>query len=217
MKQRRRKPGKPGYWTARSKKLGRRERVFDEDEAFIFLKAAIEREGSLIAFSENYGVDKTYVSHALHGRFPIAGAIIKALGFRKVYIATKKNRLHTYPAQRCPSRQSRRPFPRQTRAAGGGRLGASNFLFRSRCKLIEQQLLPSTRPSCRISGVPPYKPHHDRVQLERLRSPLLVRGQSRSSKELGHPSDGAASLYGRHRIPVVDFNFVSIHLLHSGA
>src|SRR6516162_864343 len=92
MKQRRRKPGKPGYWTARSKKLGRRERVFDEDEAFIFLKAAIEREGSLIAFSENYGVDKTYVSHALHGRFPIAGAIIKALGFRKVYIATKKNR-----------------------------------------------------------------------------------------------------------------------------
>ena len=88
----RRKPGKAGYWTKRSKNLGRRERVFDEDEAFIFLKAAIEREGSLIAFAEHSGVNHTYVSHVLRGRYPIAGAIIKALGLRKVYIATKKNR-----------------------------------------------------------------------------------------------------------------------------
>jgi len=28
---------------------------------------------------------------------------------------------------------------------------------------------------------------------------------------------GAASLYGRHRIAVVEFNFVWMHLLHSGA
>jgi hypothetical protein len=88
----RRKPGKAGYWTKRSKKLGRRERVFDDDEAFILLKAAIEREGTLIAFSERNGVNKTFVSHVLHGRLPIAGAIIKALGLRKVSVATKKNR-----------------------------------------------------------------------------------------------------------------------------
>ena len=66
--------------------------MFDDDEAFILLKAAIDREGTLIAFSERYGVNKTYVSHVLHGRLPIAGAIIKALGLRKVYVATKKNR-----------------------------------------------------------------------------------------------------------------------------
>src|SRR5260370_36095200 len=50
------------------------------------------------------------------------------------------------------------------------------------------------------SGMSPYEPHHDRVQFEGLRPP--VRGHSRNSKELGHPSDGAASLYGRHRIAV---------------
>ena len=88
----RRKPGKPGYWTKRSKKLGRRERVFDEREALILLKAAIEREGSLVAFAERHGVNRTYVSHVLRGRYPIAQAMIKALGLRKVYIATKKNR-----------------------------------------------------------------------------------------------------------------------------
>ena len=83
MKQRR-KPGKSGYWTNRSKKLGRRERVFDEDDALILLKAAIEREGSSIPFAENYGVTRSYVSHVLSGRYPIADAIIKALGLRKV-------------------------------------------------------------------------------------------------------------------------------------
>ena len=51
MKQRR-KPGKPGFWTNRSKKLGRREHVFDEHEIFILLKAAIERDGSFVAFAE---------------------------------------------------------------------------------------------------------------------------------------------------------------------
>jgi hypothetical protein len=61
----RRKPGKAGYWTKRSKNLGRRERVFDEDEAFILLKAAIEREGSLIAFAEQLWCQ----SHLCQSRF----------------------------------------------------------------------------------------------------------------------------------------------------
>jgi hypothetical protein len=46
---------------------------------------------------------------------------------------------------------------------------------------------------------------------------MPVRGHGRNFKELGHPSDGAASIYGRHRIAVIDFNFVWTHLLHSGA
>ena len=36
------RPEKSGYWTKRSKKLGRRELVFDDDEALILMKAAIE-------------------------------------------------------------------------------------------------------------------------------------------------------------------------------
>jgi hypothetical protein len=85
---RHRKPGKPGYWTDRSKKLGRQEHVFEEDEVLILLKAVIEREGSSIAFAEHYGVNRSYVSHVLNGRFPVAEAkaIIKALGLRKVYV-----------------------------------------------------------------------------------------------------------------------------------
>jgi hypothetical protein len=87
----RRKPGKPGYWTKRSKKLGRLKRVFNEDEVFIFLKAAIERAGSSIAFAERYGINRTYVSHVLSPRSPIGRPIIKALGLHKVYIAARKN------------------------------------------------------------------------------------------------------------------------------
>jgi hypothetical protein len=88
----RRKPGKPDYWTNRSKKLGRREHVFDASDTLILLKAAIEREGSSIAFAERHGVNPSYISHVLTGRYPIAHAIINALGLRKVYIAAKKNR-----------------------------------------------------------------------------------------------------------------------------
>src|ERR1700751_755712 len=61
----------------------------------------------------------------------------------------------------------------------------------------------------------PYKPYHDRVQLQRLIPHLVVRRHRCNSEELGHPSDGAASIYGHHRIALVEFNLVSIHLLHS--
>jgi hypothetical protein len=91
MKQRR-KPGKPGYWTNRSKKLGRREQVFDEHEALILLKAAIERDGSFVAVAERSGVSRSYISHVLSGRHPLGAAIIKGLGLRRMYVAAKKNR-----------------------------------------------------------------------------------------------------------------------------
>ena len=63
----------------------------------------------------------------------------------------------------------------------------------------------------------PYKLHHDRVQLEGLSPNLLVRSLSRNSKDVGYASDSASSVYGRHRIAVIDFNLVRIHFLHSGA
>ena len=98
-----------------------------------------------------------------------------------------------------------------------GSLGGGNLLFRSQCKVIEQQLLLPPRPSCRVSGMSPYKPHHRGVQLKGLNLVFLVRRHRRNFKEVRHPSDGASSVYGRHRIAVVDFNFVSIHLLHCDA
>ena len=84
------RPEKSGYWTKRSKKLGRRELVFDDDEALILMKPAIEREGSSFAFAERCGVDRTYVSHILRGRHPLGAPIIKGLGLRRVYVAAKK-------------------------------------------------------------------------------------------------------------------------------
>jgi hypothetical protein len=106
---------------------------------------------------------------------------------------------------------------RDRSVAGSDELGADNFLFRSQYEMIEQQLLPSVRPPCWVGGMTPYKLHHDRVQLEGLIPDLVVRRHSCNSEELGHPSDGVASIYGHHRIAVAEFNLVSIHLLHSDA
>src|SRR5204863_5970107 len=95
---------------------------------------------------------------------------------------------------------------------------AGNFRLRSRCELLDQQQQLLFRPSPRVRGVSPYKPHHGRVQREGLRpAEILVCGHSRHIKELCHPSDSAAASYGRHGIAVVDFNLVWAHLLHSGA
>jgi hypothetical protein len=87
---RRRKRVKADYWTERSKELGRLEHVFDDDEALILLKAAIEREGSANAFADHHSLHRSYISHVLSGRLPIAKAIIKALGLSRVYVAAKK-------------------------------------------------------------------------------------------------------------------------------
>jgi hypothetical protein len=82
-------------------------------------------------------------------------------------------------------------------AAKSCELGAGNFLFHSQYKMIEQQLLPPSRPSCRVGGMTPYKPHHNRIQLKGLTAPdLVVCGHSRNSKELGYPSDGRRPFTG---------------------
>jgi hypothetical protein len=94
-------------------------------------------------------------------------------------------------------------------------IAAGNFPLRNQYELIDQQLLLAFRPSRRVGGVSPYKPHHGRVHREGLRPPasdVLVRRHSRHFKELGHPRYCATSPNGRHRIAVVDFNFVWFHL-----
>ena len=80
---------KTGYWNDLSQNLGKQAHVFDDDDALILLKAALEREGSQAAFANRVGVHRSYISMVLNGRQDMshANAIVKALGLRKVYIA----------------------------------------------------------------------------------------------------------------------------------
>jgi len=66
--------------------LGRNALVFDEDDVVHLLRAAVEREGSQIAFADRFGVDRAYVSTVLNGRRRVSGSLVKALGLRKAYV-----------------------------------------------------------------------------------------------------------------------------------
>jgi hypothetical protein len=66
--------------------LGRNALVFDESDVVHLLRAAVEREGSQVAFADRYGVDRAYVSTVLNGRRRVSGSLAKALGLRKAYV-----------------------------------------------------------------------------------------------------------------------------------
>lgn len=66
--------------------LGRNALVFDEDDVVHLLRAAVEREGSQIAFADRCGVDRAYISTVLNGRRRVSGSLAKALGLRRVYV-----------------------------------------------------------------------------------------------------------------------------------
>ena len=72
---------------ALSSGLGRNAHVFSNDDLIHLLRAAIEREGSQIAFAKHYGVNRTYLNMILSGKKPVGDAVAKALGLNKVYIA----------------------------------------------------------------------------------------------------------------------------------
>jgi len=86
--------GKSVEWTAGRKRraiapsndLGRNAFVFEEDDVVHLLRAAVDHEGSQIAFADHYGVDRANVSAVLNGRRRINGSLVKALGLRKVYV-----------------------------------------------------------------------------------------------------------------------------------
>ena len=54
---------------------------------FHLLKAAVEHEGSQLAFAKHYGVNRTYLNMVLSGKRPAGSAVAEALGLRKVYAA----------------------------------------------------------------------------------------------------------------------------------
>jgi hypothetical protein len=74
---------------ARSGGLGRRVLAFDHDEILSLLRAAIQREGSQVAFAKHHSINRSYLNMVLSGKIPLGDAIAEALGPHKVYVAEK--------------------------------------------------------------------------------------------------------------------------------
>jgi hypothetical protein len=68
---------------ALSSGLGRNALVFSNDDLVHLLRAAIEREGSQIAFAKHYGVNRTYLNMILSGKNLLATQLQRLLGFTK--------------------------------------------------------------------------------------------------------------------------------------
>jgi DNA-binding phage protein len=68
-------------------KAGRLAVVFEEDDLFCLLRAAVEREGGQTAFAKRHKVDRSRVNRILSRQLRASEAIAKALGLRRAYIA----------------------------------------------------------------------------------------------------------------------------------
>jgi hypothetical protein len=73
-------------WLA-SSNLGSHARIFDNGEVVQLLRAAVEREGSQLAFARRYDLERTQLNQILKGKRPVSANVVKALGLRKVYTA----------------------------------------------------------------------------------------------------------------------------------
>jgi plasmid maintenance system antidote protein VapI len=62
--------------------------VLDEEEIIELLRAAVDREGSQVAFAKRHGVDRIHVNRLLKGKKTnVTDAIARALKLRKVFIS----------------------------------------------------------------------------------------------------------------------------------
>jgi glucokinase len=73
-------------WLA-SSNLGSHALVFDDDEVVQLLRAAVEREGSQVAFAKRHDLERTLLNQILAGKRPVSVSVVEALGLRKVYTA----------------------------------------------------------------------------------------------------------------------------------
>jgi len=71
-------------WTA-FPNLGIYALTFDDDAVIQLLAAAVEREGSQVAFARRHGFDRSHLNQILRGRRGVTEAVLKALSLRKVY------------------------------------------------------------------------------------------------------------------------------------
>jgi hypothetical protein len=67
--------------------LGKNGRFFDDSDAVLLLREAVDREGSITAFAKRAGLHRVELNNILNGRRPVSRALVKALGLRKVYVA----------------------------------------------------------------------------------------------------------------------------------
>jgi hypothetical protein len=65
--------------------LGTDALTFDHSAAIQLLAAAVEREGSQVAFARRHGLDRSHLNQILGGKKSLNPAILKALRLRKVY------------------------------------------------------------------------------------------------------------------------------------
>jgi hypothetical protein len=65
--------------------LGSVEFVFNDDAIIHLLRAAIEREGSQVAFAKHHRINRTYLNMVLSGKRPVGDAVAEAVGLHKVY------------------------------------------------------------------------------------------------------------------------------------
>ena len=77
----------PGRPSTRLSDLGRHALTFDDDEVVQLLRAAVEREGSQVAFAGRHGLDRVHLNMILKGKRSVTEKITKTLGLRKVYVA----------------------------------------------------------------------------------------------------------------------------------
>jgi hypothetical protein len=72
--------------TAMAADLGMQARVFDDNEVRQLLRAAVEREGSQVAFAKRHRLDRTHLNQVLKGKSRIGRSVLKCLGLRKAYL-----------------------------------------------------------------------------------------------------------------------------------
>ena len=65
--------------------------ILDDKAVIELLKAAIEREGSIIAFAERHHLNRTNLTNILNGKRPVSRPLVTALGLRWVYTPEKVN------------------------------------------------------------------------------------------------------------------------------
>ena len=70
---------------ARETNLGSHLLVFKDSEVLQLLRTAIGREGNQGAFARRYGINLSNLNMILNGKRHATGAVLKALGLRKVY------------------------------------------------------------------------------------------------------------------------------------
>jgi hypothetical protein len=65
--------------------LGTYRLTFDHNEVIQLLRAAVELEGSQLAYAKRHGVDRPHLNQILNGKKHVGPTFLKALGLRNVY------------------------------------------------------------------------------------------------------------------------------------